>query len=61
MQATPLAKGLFQRAIGESGGSFGRFGPGGGRRLPEAEQIGQKFAQALGASSLADLRCRPAE
>lgn len=61
MQASPLAKRLFQRAIGESGGAFGRFGVGGVRRLADAEQAGEKFAQALGASSLADLRSRPAE
>ena len=61
MQATPLAKGLFQRAIAESGGSFSRFGLGGTRRLAQAEEAGQKFAQLLGASSLADLRSRPAD
>jgi para-nitrobenzyl esterase len=61
MQASPLAKGLFQRAIGESGGSFSRFGPGGVHRLPEAEQNGMKFAQSVGADSLAELRSRPAD
>jgi para-nitrobenzyl esterase len=62
MQATPLAKGLFQRAIAESGGQFSRYGPPSGElRLAEAEQAGLRFAQGLGASSLADLRCRPAE
>lgn len=53
MQASPLAKGLFRGAIGESGGSFS------GRnvvKLPGAEQAGTKFTKSLGVSSLAELR-----
>jgi para-nitrobenzyl esterase len=52
--ASPLAKGLFHRAIAESGSSIaaGR-GP---RTLADQEQIGVAFAQAKGAASLADLR-----
>ena len=61
MQATPLTKGLFQRAIGESGGSFSRVNGLGGMSLAQAEEVGRKFAQGLGASSLADLRSRPAD
>lgn len=61
--ASPLAKGLFHRAIGESGGSFG---PGvhlrkAGMRSPSAEKIGEDFAKAAGAASLRDLRAMPAE
>ena len=70
--ATPLAKGLFHRAIGESGGSFGPM-----KSLAEAEKEGEKLAASLlssgsapkaeGASGSAEkdvlkaLRARPAE
>jgi para-nitrobenzyl esterase len=53
--ATPLAKGLLQRAIGESGGQFAIT-----RTLTEAEQAGARFAEANGAASLAALRAMPA-
>ncbi len=55
--ASPLAKGLFHRAIVESGGSS--IGGGislGTRSLAEAEADGQKFAESKGAHSLAELR-----
>ena len=54
--ASPLARGLFIRAIGESGG---RFGPG--YELPAAEAAGQSFMTAAGADSLVALRAAPAE
>jgi para-nitrobenzyl esterase len=54
--ATPLARGLFQRAIGESGGQFTIT-----RALAEAERAGKTFAQAAGASSLSALRAMPAD
>jgi para-nitrobenzyl esterase len=58
--ASPLGKGLFQRAIGESGAYAGQ------TALPLAtlaasEQAGSAFASALGAASLASLRQKPAE
>src|SRR5262245_10761453 len=53
--ATPLAKGLFQRAIGESGGQFTIT-----RTLAESEQAGAKFAEGAGATSLSALRAMPA-
>jgi carboxylesterase type B len=58
--ASPLAKGLFHRAIAESGNS-GIGNAGGGPMLPhrsreEAEADGRKFAEAKGAHSLAELR-----
>jgi para-nitrobenzyl esterase len=56
LMATPLAKGLFQRVIGESGGAFGPM-----RKLAEAEETGKKFAASVGAGSIADLRSKPAE
>jgi len=55
--ASPLAKGLFIRAIAQSGTNV-RIGPG--ESLASAEQNGAKFAKALGASSLAELRAIPA-
>lgn len=56
--ATPLAKGLFHGAIGESGGIFGvtpdlhkeTFGE------KSAEAVGVAFGKALGADSLAEMR-----
>jgi para-nitrobenzyl esterase len=56
LQATPMTEGLFQGAIGESGGSFARPAPGSVSPLESAEQNGTKFAAAVGASSLAELR-----
>ena len=58
LTACPMAKGLFQRAIVESGGSSVganamRLGPS---TMAEAEAQGQEFAKAKGAKSLADLR-----
>ncbi|MBZ5624873.1 MAG: carboxylesterase family protein [Acidobacteriia bacterium] len=56
--ASPLAKGLFQRAIAESGGStVGRAGISmNSATLANAEAAGQRFAEAKGAKSIADLR-----
>jgi para-nitrobenzyl esterase len=54
---SPLAKGLFQRAVVESGGS--NLGGGismGSRGLADAEAAGVKFAESKGAKSLAELR-----
>ncbi|MGZ3572829.1 MAG: carboxylesterase/lipase family protein [Gemmatimonadaceae bacterium] len=45
LMASPLAKGLFQRAIGESGGSFSAM-----KTLAEAEKEGEKLAAALTSS-----------
>jgi para-nitrobenzyl esterase len=58
--ASPLGKGLFQKAIAESGASF-IAGPFGGTTLKRAEESGVRSAQKLGATSLADLRKLPAE
>ncbi len=52
---SPLAKGLFQRAIGESGGRFSIT-----TTLAQAEKAGQRLAGAAGATSLAALRAVPA-
>ena len=54
--ATPLAHGLFQRAIGESGAEFAP-----ARKLSDVEQAGVKFGQSIGADSLAALRSKSAD
>jgi para-nitrobenzyl esterase len=56
LQATPLARGLFHRAIGESGAQFGR-----NTHLKEAEERGAAFAAAAGAGSLTALRALAAD
>jgi para-nitrobenzyl esterase len=57
LMASPLARGLFQRAIGQSGGHFftRSLAP-----LETAEQAGLRFARTLGAATIDDLRARPA-
>jgi len=45
LMATPLAKGLFQRAIGQSGGGFGSFGSA--YTNQELEAAGEQFAKSL--------------
>ena len=55
LTASPLAKGLFVRAIGESGAEFARVGA-----LAAAEQAGLRFQKAAGADSIAALRAKPA-
>ena len=64
--ASPLAKGLFHRAIGESGALLlglrnleGLLAVN-GQSLAEAEQTGVKVAQSAGARSLSELRAKPA-
>lgn len=51
--ASPLSKGLFIGAIGESGALLGNLSP---VTLDAAEQNGVKFANTAGTASLADLR-----
>ncbi|HVS63467.1 MAG TPA: carboxylesterase family protein [Thermoanaerobaculia bacterium] len=63
--ATPLARGLFHRAIGQSGANFGDMVPlsSDAQESEEgtAEADGIEFAEAAGAATLADLRALPAE
>jgi carboxylesterase type B len=47
---SPLARGLFHRAVAESGGANQP------RKLADAEQDGARWAEAKGAKSIADLR-----
>ena len=58
LMASPLAKGLFQKAIGESGALFGAEREP--KPLSEEEEVGVKFAKSIGAKSLKDLRALPA-
>jgi para-nitrobenzyl esterase len=60
LMASPRARGLFHKAIGESGAYFGS-GPLPLQPLPTSEQLGVKFATSLGADSIAVLRAKPAE
>ena len=58
LMASPLAKGLFAGAIGESGSLMGTLPP---VALAEAEQAGVRLSGKLEAKSLADLRDIPAK
>lgn len=61
LMASPRATGLFDRAIGQSGGVFEPLQLAPQYQLAQAESDGVAYAQSLGASSLADLRQLPAE
>jgi len=61
LQATPLAKGLFHKAIGESGARFELNPTFLTPTLRQAEQSGVALAKAVGANSLKELRSVPAE
>ena len=61
LMRSPLAKGLFARAIAASGpGLFPDDLHGGGEMLGQREQQGLKYAEGKGAHSLAELRALPA-
>jgi para-nitrobenzyl esterase len=65
LAASPAAKGLFQRAISQSGGSFApaRFGQEGGQTVPPlavAEAEGERYLKALGVRDIAAARAIPA-
>ena len=66
LAASPAAKGLFARAISESGGNFGppRFASEGGANVPPlevAEASGQAFLAKLGVKDIKAARGLPAE
>ena len=54
--ASPLADGLFHRAIAQSGGFYTREAPS----LADAEDMGLRLAERAGAQSLQELRALPA-
>jgi para-nitrobenzyl esterase len=57
--ASPAAKGLFEKAIGESGAFFGSSLAV--KPASEAQLAGATFAASVGASSIEELRAKPAE
>jgi len=57
--ASPLARGLFQRAVAESGSGY--VPNAASKSLSAAEEDGVKFAAAKGAKSLKELRALPAQ
>jgi para-nitrobenzyl esterase len=62
LMASPLTDGLFNRAIGESGAFFNSGTQGLVLRdLAASEARGTTFAAALGTTSIAELRAKPAE
>ena len=60
LMASPMARGLFQRAIGESG-AFWDSGQGSIRTHAEALERGRALADRLGGGTIAGLRAIPAE
>ena len=61
LMRSPLAKGLFARAIALSGpGLFGPNALGGNATLKEREEAGLAYVKAKGVTSLAELRALPA-
>jgi para-nitrobenzyl esterase len=60
LMTCPQAKGLFQRAIGESGGLFEPLQLAPSYLLANAERDGEKYAATLGVHSLQELRRLPA-
>ena len=67
LMASPLAKGLFQRAIGGSGGAFGPVSEDNSRigdysqSLAAAERAGAKLMAGLGARTADEMRALPLE
>lgn len=59
--ASPLAKGLFQRAIGESGAAFHSGGLSFESLAAREEKDSKLMSEKLGANTLAELRAIPAE
>ena len=60
LQASPLARGLFQRAVGMSGALLGA-GPGAMRPLAEGEKEGARFLDLMKAKDVQSLRLVPAD
>ncbi len=55
LMASRLAQGLFQKAIGESGGFYPPLTP-----LADGEKVGEEFVKSLGASSIGEMRKKSA-
>ncbi len=61
LMSSPLAKGLFQRAIGQSGGLFEPIQLAPDYLLANAEHEGEAYVASLGKKSIAEMRALPAE
>lgn len=61
LMASPLAKGLFARAIAESGGLFEPTQLAPNYELANAERDGESYMRSVGAKSLSELRALPAD
>ena len=62
LMASPLSRNMIHKAIGQSGGMFDSFtGEKRERPLTVKEPEGVRFAESVGAQSLADLRAMPAK
>lgn len=61
LMASPMAQGLFQRGIGESGAALGGGVSLGGGSLAERTKVDDAWVATLGAASLKDLRAMPTE
>jgi len=60
LMASPLSKGLFHRAIAQSGGMFGKT-PVLSQPLQAAERSGKEFTDRMGFTTIAQLRALPAD
>jgi para-nitrobenzyl esterase len=60
LMASPMARGLFAKAIGESGGAFSN-NPQQNIPVEVREQRDEEWAESLGAKTLTDLRAMPAD
>ncbi|MGA8042828.1 MAG: carboxylesterase family protein [Terracidiphilus sp.] len=61
LMASPMAQGLFQKAIGESGAAFPSALNLGGETVEESAKITDPWVVSLGAHSLAELRAIPTD
>ena len=61
LMASPMARGLFQKGIGESGAAFPSGMNLGGQTVAERAKIDGEWVASLGVKSLAELRAIPAD
>lgn len=61
LQASPLARGLFHRAVGMSGALLGGSGPGAMRPLASGESEGSRFLELMKVPDIRRLRLVPAD
>lgn len=61
LMASPMAQGLFQKAIGESGGALGGGQTLGGQTLADRTKVDDAWVAKLGVSSLKELRALPTD